>query len=187
MKIIGLHGRARCGKDTVADLLRRHHEFSKLAFAGPIKDMLIGAGLCRREDLDGADKEKPLPHLGVSPRQLMQTLGTNWGRDIIRKDLWILRADQAMQQYVKFAAAVVFTDVRFENEAEYVRSLGGAIWHIARPLPGNVTALHQSEWTLPIKPGTDSFIDNSAGLEQLADAVKRALAGDFVVTHCDTH
>lgn len=178
--LIGLHGRARAGKDTVADLLCRHHGYVKLAFATPIKEALIYSGLCRREDLDGADKETPLPHLGVSPRHLMQTLGTEWGRKLIRPDVWILRLDQALQQYWKFTKHVVITDVRFENEAEYVRRLGGGIWHIARPLPANVTALHASEHGLPIVAGIDSWLDNGAGLEQLATTVQQALAGGLV-------
>jgi hypothetical protein len=185
--IIGLHGRARAGKDTVADALCRHHGYVKIAFATPIKEMLIGAGLCRRDDLDNSDKEKPLAHLGVSPRLLMQTLGTDWGRDMIRRDLWILRADQMFQQYWKFAREIVFTDVRFANEADYVRRLGGQIWHVLRALPANVTALHASDHGLPIVVGADSVIDNSAGLEQLGHEVKRALAGQCVVHGVPLH
>jgi hypothetical protein len=181
--IIGIHGRARSGKDTVADILCRYHGFVRLAFATPIKDMLINGGLCRREDLEGNDKETPLPNIGVTARRLMQTLGTDWGRNMIGADVWIKRADQILQQYLKFTKNVVVTDVRFANEAEYVRRVGGTIWHLQRRLPSNCVALHPSEHALPILPGTDSWIDNDAGLEQLAGTVERALAGNFIVTH----
>lgn len=180
--LIGLHGRARAGKDTVADILCRHHGYVRLAFATPLKDMLIAGGLCRREDLDGPNKEEPLPHLGVSPRHLMQTLGTEWGRKMIRPDLWILRVDQILQQYWKFTKQIVVTDVRFPDEAEYLCRLGGEIWHVVRPLPSNVTALHVSEHGIPVVVNQDSVVDNDGGLEQLADTVKRALNGEHRIT-----
>lgn len=180
--LIGLHGRAGAGKDTVADLLVRHHDYAKLAFATPLKDALIAAGLCRREDLDGAAKEQPLAWLGVSPRHLLQTLGTEWGRRLVRPDVWILRLDQMLQQYWKFTRRVVISDVRFANEADYVRRLGGAVWHVRRPLPGTVTALHPSEHGLPIVVGVDSIVDNDGGLAQLVGEVQAALAGERLVT-----
>lgn len=43
MKLIGLIGRARVGKDTVAEHLRTYHGFSQYAFATPIKDTLTVA------------------------------------------------------------------------------------------------------------------------------------------------
>jgi len=177
---IGLHGRAQAGKDTVAAILARQG-YVKVAFATPIKDALVYTGLVRREQFEGPAKEKPLPDLGVSPRQLMQTLGTEWGRKLVREDLWICLVDRAVQQYLKFTKHIVITDVRFENEADYVRRMGGGVWHIDRPLPPNVAALHPSEHGIAIWPGVDSWVDNSAGLEQLEDQVRRALAGELIV------
>jgi hypothetical protein len=81
--VIGIAGRARAGKSTAAELLLRIGAGRYLySFADPIRAMLK-AGL--DIDLDSPywqmRKEDPLSDFGGhSPRSLMQTLGTEWGR-----------------------------------------------------------------------------------------------------------
>jgi hypothetical protein len=178
MRLIGLHGLPQSGKDSIGDILCQRHDFARLAFAGPLKDMLIaGLGLTRAE-IDGGDKEQVIARFGVTPRYLLQTLGTEWGRGMVRGDLWIAVADQRMKHYRAISASVVITDVRFENEADYVRRQGGEIWHVRRPRSGVVVNLHESNLRLPIAAGIDSVVDNSEGLAQLQDQVALALKGE---------
>lgn len=182
MKLIGLHGGANAGKDTVADWLCARHAYSRLALAGPIKDGLISMlGLSRFDLEDPIAKDAILTRYGKSPRQLMQTLGTEWGRDLVHEDIWILRAEERLRQYRKFASSIVVTDIRRENEAQWVRRQGGAIWHILRPLPRNVTGLHPTEAGIAIVLGLDSVIQNVDGLEQLRAEIAHALAGECIV------
>ncbi|TAK45229.1 MAG: deoxynucleotide monophosphate kinase [Betaproteobacteria bacterium] len=183
MRLIGLHGRAGAGKDTIATVLGQLHAFSRLAIAGPIKDGLIAMlGLSRFELEDPFAKEKVIPWLGKSPRQLMQSLGTEWARERVHTDIWLRRLEQRLAHHRKFAHdGTVVTDVRFENEADWIRRQGGEIWHVLRPNGGNVVPLHASEHALPIVLGTDSVIDNAAGLDQLRDQVRRALEGECIV------
>lgn len=185
MRLIGLHGLAGAGKDTVADMLARSRDVSRLALAGPIKDMLIAGlqplGVTRQVLTDRTRKEQPLPGIGRSPRELMQTLGTEWGRSMA-PDLWIRIAEASLVYYRKFATAVVITDVRFENEAVWIRRQGGEIWHIIRTLHANVHSLHASEAGIPLVPGVDSVIANDRGLEQLADEVLAAWDSERVIT-----
>lgn len=187
MKLIGLAGRAGAGKDTVAGILSAHHDFARLAFAEPLKQMLMAGlrelGVSRELLSDAAAKERPIESLGKSPRQLMQTLGTEWGRQMINEDLWVLLAERALVQYRKFASGLVLTDVRYENEAHLVRRHGGSVWLIRRALPANVRALgaHSSEAGVQIVPEVDSLLLNDAGTEQLADEVRAALAGERIV------
>ncbi len=185
--IIGIAGPARSGKDEVTRILWRDHGFWQLRFAGPVKDMLMAGFGLTRDEVDGASKDEIHPRLGVSVRRLMQTLGTDWGRKMIGEDLWIKRLDANVQLLRRAGhKPIVITDVRYENEADYVRRHGGAIWHVHRKVPANVVRLHDSEAGIAMLPGTDSFIDNSAGLEQLADQVKRAIAGELVLTDTTT-
>jgi dephospho-CoA kinase len=89
MKLIGVTGFARSGKDTVGQILVREHNYVRFAFADPIKKMIadmLEMPLHKLEEL----KDQQLVHLdGLTPRYLMQTLGTEWGRDMIHKDLWV--------------------------------------------------------------------------------------------------
>ena len=77
--IIGLTGYARSGKDSVAKVLVDHYGFIRLAFADPIRDLLLevnpildkGNRLSSLVDEYGWDIAKAQPEV----RRLLQTLG----------------------------------------------------------------------------------------------------------------
>ena len=92
--IIGLHGLARTGKDTAARYLAAHYVLLSYAFAEPLKAAIMQMFNLTAEHIEGALKEEPLPGIGKSPRQLMQLLGTDWGRDLVHRELWLLLAEQ---------------------------------------------------------------------------------------------
>lgn len=136
--LIGITGTKGAGKDTIADLLESEFEYTRYSFADPIKQSLatmFGVPLVWFND--PATKEVPNPLLmGKSPRYLMQTLGTEWGRDLVVSDLWVqllLRRVEAAQS-VGHTYAVV-PDVRFNGEALAIKEAGGVIWHVHREAP----------------------------------------------------
>lgn len=121
--IIGFAGRAGAGKTTAAKHLMEHHGFERVRFAGPLKAMMRALG-CTEEEVDGARKEMPCDLLGGrTPRQAMQWLGTEWGREMIAPDLWT----RAWEYAAAGKPRVVVDDVRFPNEVEAVRRLGGVV------------------------------------------------------------
>lgn len=181
LRLIGLHGPAHSGKDTIGDILCREHAFSRIALAGPIKDMLIAAFGFTREQVDGPAREQPVDWLDRSPRQLMQSLGTEWGRDTVAKDLWVRHAARRVQQILRYSLRIVVTDVRFENESHWIRSAGGEVWHIGGRARSNVVPMHSSEWGIPLHVGIDSVIDNREGLDALPAEIRAALAGERIV------
>lgn len=168
-KIVGLAGPARCGKDTVASLLHRVFNTGSVAFADPIRDSLKAMLGLEWEHFHGKLKEVEIDWLGKSPRQLMQTLGTEWGRDRVNPDIWLLIAGRKMDKILEDRGVVV-TDVRFENEAEYIRSKGGEVWHISRPGIQAVNA-HASEAGVKFVPGVDKKIINDGTLDDLLTKV----------------
>jgi hypothetical protein len=146
--IIGLCGLAGSGKDEVAAILSREHRFAVIAFAGPIYQAVSEiTGLSPQELKDRAIKEEPIPWLGKSPRELLQTLGTEWGREMVSQDIWITIALRRARQYEGSSWNVAITDVRFENEAEAIRDAGGQVWRVERPGAGlsGEAAEHSSE------------------------------------------
>lgn len=64
-----------------------------------------------------------------SPRKIMQTLGTEWGRDMVHPDFWVATAERRMEQFDK----VVVTDLRFPNELKFLRDAGAHIVRVHRP------------------------------------------------------
>lgn len=138
MRLVGLVGAAGCGKSTVADILTAFG-YNRLKFSQPLKDMLKALGLTN-EHTEGKLKEVPCDLLsGRTPRHAMQTLGTEWARDIMDKNFWLniwLNKTSRMDK-------VVAEDCRFVNEADLIHSLGGELWVIKRP--GYELSGHSSE------------------------------------------
>ena len=128
MEIVALVGAAGCGKSTVAEILQGMG-YHRLKFSQPLKDMLKAIGLSD-EHTEGRLKEAPCDLLaGRTPRYAMQTLGTEWARDIMDKNFWLNLWRTHAQKYNK----IVAEDCRFSNEAELVKSMGGNLWKIHRP------------------------------------------------------
>lgn len=173
--VIGLHGRARAGKDTVANFILSHRGGYLYSFADPIRAMLVPLGINMSDPYWQARKEDVIPALGVSPRRLMQTLGTEWGRQIINPDLWLILAKQRL---LNFGPGMVIADVRFENEASWVRSQGGRVIHIERPNNVAVEA-HASEAGIEFKGEEgDIKIVNGGTLEDLQNTIREVFDGD---------
>jgi hypothetical protein len=161
--IIGLVGFKGSGKTTVAQELMQNWEFHSRAFADPIREMLSALGVPYHL-MDGPQKEEPQAILGgKSPRWAMQTLGTEWGRQLIYHDLWINLWWQRSQGLPR----VVVPDVRFPNEVEQVHKRGGKIWRIDRLKPlseegADPVDHHQSEANVNLLDA-DLVIQNHEG------------------------
>lgn len=141
MKVVGLTAPRGAGKDT-AGLTFSELGYVQIAFADPIKRAVEAMfDLCPEVWDDRQLKEQTLHQSGLipgfhfSPRYLAQTIGTEWGREIITPDIWVRAVErklhvQARQHGVQ---KFVITDVRFSNEAEWIRSLAGRVVEIERP------------------------------------------------------
>lgn len=166
--LIGLCGAAGSGKNTVADILG----WRQASFAAPLYRMVaVMTGVPVQSLQDRACKEQPIEWLGKSPRQLLQTLGTEWGRAHVAEDVWIRATLHEITPWLEAGENVVVTDVRFDNEAAAIRAAGGRVIRVARGgcLAG-ATAGHSSEAGISAC-FVDAEIDNSGGLDALRDAV----------------
>lgn len=168
--LIGIAGRARSGKDTVANFIIAAIGGYRYSFADPIRAMLAPLGVDMNDPYWQARKEDIIPALGVSPRRMMQTLGTEWGRNLINPDLWIVLAHQRLLQN---GPGMVISDVRFENEAAWIRKHGGRIIHVIRPDAKAIEA-HASEDGIEVQD-TDAQLFNNGTLEELQLSVRELL------------
>lgn len=141
-RLVGITGKAGSGKSTAADFLVQNG-WMRIKMAGPLKDMLRVLGLTDRH-IEGDLKEVPCDLLGgQTPRHAMITLGTEWGRQMIANDLWVNAARARIEAVLREGRNVVVDDVRFENEAEVIRKLGGKVLEIRRG--SGVVINHESE------------------------------------------
>lgn len=166
-QVIAFTGKAGAGKTTAANwILRNHPKAMKMSFAQPLKKMfyeLIRQSIPKAwphtpiEYIDGALKEEPIPFLSNrTGRELMQSLGTEWGRNTVQPDFWVNIAQGKLERLLgdrRVASdtpqiLAVYDDVRFQNETDMIRSYGGLIVNIQRPLTkttSGTTTNHASE------------------------------------------
>ena len=174
MKLIGLTGKARSGKDTIAAYLWHSAGFTRIAFADPLKLAAQNIfGLTDGQTWDDELKEVVIDRIGMSPRQIFQKLGTEAVRNVFGEDTWTKRW---MVGYSLFEESddIVVPDVRFDNESGLIRSLGGVIVEVRRG-PGLVgsTGTHPSEHGLSTLP--DFVIENNGTLDDLYAQVEGVL------------
>ena len=164
--IIGLTGLKGAGKTTVAAVLHDQYGFVRRSFASPIKEMLEAMGIPQKYIYDADYKERPVPGYGKSARFMMQSLGTEWGREMVSQNVWTRALESRIQD---IRDDVVIDDVRFPNECAMVHSLGGKIVLVDRP--GMAPDAHISEAGVGSSE-VDGVIRNlSCYLTDLEDAV----------------
>jgi hypothetical protein len=171
---IGLAGWARSGKDTVADYLVDSHGYTKMSFAAPMKEAMYrlnpritvnevtNTALRVGIDVYGWDGIK---ERSPDARGLLQRFGTEVGREMFGDDFWV----NAAIKEIPDGAKAVFSDVRYPNEAEAVKKLGGKVWRVLRPGVGPAND-HASEHALNDYQ-FDEAIDNSSTIEGLESRV----------------
>jgi hypothetical protein len=138
--IIGIVGFAGSGKGTVGDILIRDYDFHRLSFADGVKDAVAVIFGWPRHLLEGDTSESRdfretkdewwSEKFGyeVTPRFMMQKMGTEAGREVFHDQLWVHALARKAEQYKN----VVIPDVRFPNEIEYIRNSGGFVIRVSR-------------------------------------------------------
>lgn len=173
--IIGIHGKARSGKDTVAAMIQNQTQLPIRAFADPLKRAsmeLFGLTKDQAFGLKGYNREIPHPDWGISVREMQQKLGTECMRDVFGPDFWL----RTMGYRIAALPGVIISDVRFQNEADWIKEKGGKIVEVRRAphaeeLHGD-QAYHLSEKGVE---GADFVIDNNQGISELGKKVVKLL------------
>lgn len=182
MTLIGLTGYAGSGKDTVAEILVREHGFKRYAFADKLRELAyaLNPHVQETEELYGSDLQTLVDLYGwdwtkrayPAVREMLQRVGV-WHRENVSPDFWVnLVHDQISADW--HHENVVITDVRFENESDYVRRNCGHVIRVMRPGVGPVND-HESE-RLAFVP--DFQVLNDTDKQTLGDRV-----GDIVWLH----
>lgn len=171
IKLIGLCGFKQAGKTTVANMLK-NKGFYELSFAAPLKEACRAMYGLSDEQLYGEQKEQIDPYWGVTPREILQRFGT----DVMRKNasvvipemkednMWIEVANRKIKELRKSGEVrkVCVSDVRFPNEAEWIRQQGGTVIRIDRGDNHSEDA-HESEQIAFV---ADYDLDNSGTLQE---------------------
>lgn len=191
LQLIGVHGHAGVGKDTAVDYLNEKYEkVYGESFAAPLKRAAAEAFGIPLEHFHIQElKEAPNGYWGVSPRKIAQFVGTELFRDrahaLLGADFdtfWITRLVGRLigelpppegEGYYEIGDTICLSDVRFQNEADWIYSNGGWILHIVRPTFEGAVGIpgHPSEAGIEFSGFNTWIIHNDSKLEVFHQAL----------------
>lgn len=173
--LIGFGHKRQRGKDTSARYLMREMFARNIlveadAFAGPLKEVCATVFGFSHEQLNTAvEKEKVDPFWGFTPRWALQAVGTEAFRGTIDKEVWVKSLER---RYQSNKGSRVITDVRFPNEAQMVRRLGGYLVRCNRDVQYDPKCDdHPTEVSLDSWEDWDFEIDNNGSKDYLEQQI----------------
>jgi len=206
--IVGLLGFIGSGKGTAGDILK-DMGFTPISFAKGVKDVTAEMFGWPRHLLEGDTqhsrewREKPDDFWSYefgkefTPRYALQLMGTEVGRDVFHKNFWVIK----LKNYIDNAPEqnYVITDVRFQNEIDFINRYGGTLIEIKRGITPHWydiaakanrgdhkaeafmyenSGIHESEWKW-IGGNIDHTIDNDGSLEDLKKNLMNCLISSY--------
>lgn len=194
--IFAIAGSIGSGKNTAAEYLSNFYDFRHESFAASVKDAISVIFGWDRQLLEGYTKEsrewreqkdewwsKRLS-MHITPRIVMQTWGTELGRNTFHQDIWVASLENKIRNYKD---NIVISDCRFLNEFNMIQKSGGKIIKVNKGLDPiwkqhaidafngsdfdkeilmNTYGIHESDWTLyGLK--FDYEIDNNGSIQEL--------------------
>jgi len=141
--IVAFAGLIGSGKNAAADFLVSRYGFTSMSFAAPLKDLVASIFGWERELVEGATEESRVWReqedgwwtdkldlgIPITPRWVLQNIGTEVFRNHFHPDIWVL----SLQRWLSQNPRAVITDARFDNEFQMLSNLNATIIGIHRP------------------------------------------------------
>jgi hypothetical protein len=172
--LIGISGKKFSGKDEAAKMicLMTDHNWKIRKFSDSLKVMvshlLKDYDFLIRWEQDRDYRDEFLPAWGMTRREILQKVGTDAMRNNFHQNVWVI---SALADYKPELDNILITDVRFPNEADHIKKLGGIVVRLDRP--GTKTDNHESETALDNYKDFDHVIKNNGTLFQFQDKIYR--------------
>ena len=189
MTLIGIGGRLASGKDSIADYLSDAHGWQKMGMSDPLHQSMMTLNpivnmthhhlveeltTVRYAELT-VQEGYTLAKENFEYRRLLQVFGTEVIRELFGNSVWVDFARKRVLECIGKQENVILTDLRYPNEIDLVRELGGSAWWVDRP-GFNTAGEHTSENSVN-EDDFDVTISNSGTLEDLHDTVYQELFG----------
>lgn len=176
-RVIALCGLKRSGKDCVADAICREHGYEKIKIAGGLKEMLKVLFEFSDDQLETDLKDNLDARWGVTPRKIMQFMGTEVMQYEIQKILpgigrnfWINRL---VEGHIKRhpQQRFVISDLRFKHEYDGLQDFTPFLIRVERDSSNATQCTHPSETEHTSIP-CDVVFKNNKGLKDIDDFVQ---------------
>lgn len=176
LTLVGIAGRINSGKSVAASMIpgAYHVQWADPIYRGLAAMLDVPEELLR--DRTHKDGWLQLGNGGqVMPRTFLQTLGTDWGRNLVHPDLWVNLTMARIDRLATLTGRAVFAicGTRFPNEVAAIRDRGGEVWWIERP--GVAAGGHASERQIDAGD-CDRTIHNDSSLDELRSRVSAAFS-----------
>lgn len=185
--LIGVVGAIGSGKTTFANFITEQYDFIENSFASPLKNLCKNLFLLSDTQLYGSQQDKTTPDsrwYGCTPRTMMQYVGT----ELLRNQLETVMPGIGQNIFVDHmklwyedilsknsTARVVISDVRFENEVQFIRRFGGIIVKIS-VTSSSPTDQHNSEILCTSLQDYDYEIVNDGTIEEYYENIKKIMS-----------
>lgn len=179
--LIGLIGNAGSGKDTMADYLVKNYGFEKLSFGKILKDVVSIIFNWNRKLLEGDNLESRIFRetediwwseqlkFKVTPRKILQKIGTELFRNNFNDNIWILSLIRKINDKINSKKNIIITDIRFNNEYEYLKNLNFLFVKISN---NNIKNLNHSSESYINDFKYDYLIENNSSLKNYYNLIE---------------
>lgn len=181
-RIIAICGAKRSGKDTIADVLVTSYGYKKIKIAEHLKSMLQVVFGFSEDQLESNKKDEVDPIWGVTPRVLMQYMGTDIMQyDIqniipnIGRTIWIKRVVDTYIEKNKHQKYVI-SDLRFVHEYDALLKYNAYIIQVRRNKNKDIITdnLHSSEIEYRNIPA-NIILDNTGDITDINLKIKMVI------------
>lgn len=163
IQVIGLSGKAGVGKDYIASQLRHRCPNSIcLAFADQIKiQAMVQHGLSYNDVYETKTS---------ATRQLLQTTGTEQGRNTIDKDIWLkyLHGWMEVHHHRNHISTFIITDVRFPNEIDFIHTFPhSAVYRVVAPVRNQQRLSIENATSTISSHASETALDTSTAFDHI--------------------
>ncbi|HUW48078.1 hypothetical protein E4H12_15655 [Candidatus Thorarchaeota archaeon] len=168
--LIGIHGKPRAGKDTLAKFLKEKYVLLQYGPSVPVKEATAAMFDVPVECFyDDAVKDTVNKFWGISYREMAQKVGKESSRDIFGEDFWMRHVEKVLTEIPEGFNGLVFADIRYANEVDWIKKHGGLVIFVTREFRSFVAnEEHAAERGLPLDLA-DVVLPNNGTIQELYD------------------
>ena len=178
-RIIGIVGKKHHGKDTIADMFVDRYNFKKISFANPLKEGCRHIFGLTYEQLYGDKKDVVDEYWRVTPRRLLQFVGTELFRNQLSKlipdigsSIWVKCVEKTILDNPN--TNYVISDIRFQDELDMLKKHNSFIFKVDRPDLSNRDE-HISGKGIDEIEGYDKLVLNDSTIDKLHNEITRTI------------